>query len=130
MGLPVKRPPRPTSRGDTFSISFLTCIKSRIILTVLKFKVSNHFLQSPSGGISSFHLIHLKSQQNQVLFIKKNPSKSHLESIIAYLARLIDHISRRLSTSQQLQTSNHLHTFLHKIDINLKHKSTRSGTIQ
>ena len=121
----MRRPPRPTSRRTTFCISLLTYIESRIILTVLKFKVSDPVVQSSSGGISRFHLTHLKSQQNQVLFIKKTPSKSHLESIIAYPNRLIDHIFGRLSTCQQLQTSNHLHTFLPKIDINLKHKSSK-----
>ena len=122
------RPPQPNSREATFSISLLTCIELRIILTVLKFKVSDPFLQSSSGGINSFHSTHLKSQHNQVLgpLSIKSPSKRHLESIIAYPARLIDHILGRLSTSQQLQTSDHLHTFLHKININLKYKSTKS----
>ena len=69
---------------------------------ILKFKVSDPILQSSSNRISSFHSTHLKIQQNQVLFIKKNPSKSHLESIIAYPARLNDHILGTLSMSQQL----------------------------
>ncbi|XP_050287194.1 probable pre-mRNA-splicing factor ATP-dependent RNA helicase DEAH9 [Quercus robur] len=48
------------SRGTTFNISLLTCVESRIIVTVLKFKVSNPFLQSSSSGISHCHSTHLK----------------------------------------------------------------------
>ena len=63
----MRRPPRKTSIRTAFSISLLTCIESRIMLTVLKFKVFDPILQSSFGRISCSHSIYLRSQQSRVL---------------------------------------------------------------
>ena len=38
LGSPTARSPRPTPRGATINVSFLTCIKLRFLLSILKFK--------------------------------------------------------------------------------------------
>ena len=130
-GPPVRRSPWPTSGGATISISFLTLIKPRFLLSVLKFKVSDPFLQGPCVDISQCHSTRMKNQQRQVLDQLSGKSKQrHPESIISYPARSIDHILRRLSACYQLQTSNHPYAFFHKINIDLKHKFTRSWVVQ
>ena len=131
-GLPAWRSPRPNSRGATFSIYLLTCIESRIMLTVLKFKVLDPFLQRSSGGISHLHLTHLKKKSAKTSVIhyevkskQKILKKHHLiPSSLHWL-----HIGNT-ECEPIVAASDHLHTFLHKININLKHKSTRSWAIQ
>ena len=71
-----------------------------------------------------------KSTKSSVRILLGKFKQRHSKSIILYLARIIDHISRRPSTCYQLQTSDHLHAFFHKINIDLKHKSTKSWAIQ
>ena len=66
-GLLAGRSPRPTPRGATLSVSFLTCIKPRFLLSVLKFQISDSLLQGCCVDISHFYSIVLKNQQRQVL---------------------------------------------------------------
>ena len=42
--LPTLGSPWSTSRGATFSISFLTCEEARVVLTIFKFKALDPFL--------------------------------------------------------------------------------------
>ena len=57
--------------------------------------------------------------------IKQSLNKRYSEINPEYLIRIIEHILGGLSASQRLQASNHLHAFLHKIHINLKHNPTK-----
>ena len=92
---------------------------------------SDTFLQRSFGGISQCHSTQLKNQQSLMLDrLWRKSKQEHSESIILYPARFIDHILRRLSVCYQLQASDHLHAFFHKINIDMKHKSTRSWAIQ
>ena len=127
LGPLVRRFSQPTSGGATLSVPFLTCIKPRLLLPILKFTISNPFLQGSCVGINQCHSACLKSQQRQVLDRLSGKSKQrHSESIILYLACFIDHILGRLSTCYQLQASNHPHTSFHKINIDLKYKCISS----
>ena len=69
-GPPVGRSFRPTPREATLIVSFLTCIKPRFLLPVLKFNISNSLLQGSCVGLNSCHLIVLKNhQETDVKFI-------------------------------------------------------------
>ena len=59
---------------------------------IFKFEAPDPLLQSPSGGINSFHLMCLKSQQNQVLIPSsrkvqaKDTQKASLHTQLASLS--------------------------------------------
>jgi len=122
---------RPTARGATLSVSFLTCIKLRFLLPVLKFKIFYPRLQGSFVGISHCNLIVLKNQQRQVLnSLSWKFKQKHEGSIIFYPVHFIENKLRRLSACHKLQTSNHPHNFFHKIIPNLKHRFTSSQITQ